>query len=613
MEAPRSVIVVGKHDNNLNFFKECSNTNKRVRLGSYNPNKLQWVNYNIISTNSDVILYKSEEFKPIDFFEFVKANCIKNIMVLTVKEYEFLLELSIDFDVKISVFEKCFPFFGNIKYVSNLKDNINEAKKRLNECQSLNLKGGSALRYISTLYQYKQERRIRYKNKLDNIVYFSCLPPYQEVFKAKESRKDRQIFALDFNAMFTDCISGSFPDPKNLKYSKFNQNDYYTKQLNDGFYRAKLIKAQDTFFLRFHPLKYSVSNKSYNINLVQGDTVEVFLSKDEIDYYSSFFSSVEIIEGVYSENLIKHPLSDTAKSIFQERKSFSGGSPRANLAKLKANIISSLGNPKKFKEYICKDYDEIISKVEKSLSIQFDSNLSIEQKLELAKSGNRVHICDDKTDSLKFKVFNTNNHDSIYSFYSKMISNSRIKMVKLIEKLYAIGSLEICYANVDSLHISITKNDIDRFYELLSPEISQGIGGLKIEAIASSAYWFELGRYWLLNSDNVIKHSNYLFNQAHTKDIVKTNRRIQKITSLYGFKYVISFNMSIYKTFSFKKKLQNIDDIDSISYERYCLGDVITASVASTSVKKEMVQSFSLKSSLLQELATVECSSNIYT
>lgn len=611
MAISRKTISIGRHDDNFNFFDSYEKSNKKIRLGSRNPNELKWINYNIISTNSTTVLFDSKQFKPIDFFEFAKATALKNIMVLTRKEHDYIFELSLDFDIKIRVFEECFPFFDEIRYVSNLRDNINEAKKLLNDCKSLNLNGGSAFRYISTLFQYKQERKIRYKSDLDNIVYFSCLPPYQEVFKAKEFRKDRLILALDFNAMFSDCLLGSFPSPKNLRFSKFNHDDYYNKQLHDGFYRAKLISAKNTFFLNHHPFRYSKSNKSYNFNLSEGDSIEIFLPKDEIDYYSKFFTSVEIIEGIYSEIQIKHPLSDIAKNIFRERKSFPSESPRSKLEKLKANIISSLGNPKRFKEYYCKNKSDIISKTEELLSIEFDRRLSLEQKLELAKSSNRVQICDDETENFKFKIFDTKNHESIYTLYSKMISNSRIKMIKLIEKLYKMDSLELCYANVDSLHISINKSEVDSLYNLLSSEISDNIGGLKVEAVASSAYWFELGRYWLLNAKNIVKYSNYVFNHAHSKEPITTRRRIKKAVSLYGYRYVKSFNMSIYKTFSFKKLLKPIDNIDNISYERYDLDDVLSASVASTSVSKEKVRSHSLKSSLLQELATVECSSNI--
>jgi hypothetical protein len=604
---PNKTIIIGKHDDNFNFLNIANRKNKRIRLGSNNPNELKWVNYNVISTNGDTILFESKEYTLLDFFEFAKTTTLKNIMVLTRRERDSLLNLTIDFDVNIKVFEDNFPIFNHVKFVSNMSDNINEAHKLLNECKDLNLNGGSAFKCISTLFRYKQERKLRYKSNLDNIIYFSCFPPFQEVFKAKESRNDRLIFALDFNAMFTDCLSGSYPSPKDLRYSKFHKDDYYHKKLNDGFYRAKLIGAKNSIFLTHHPFRYSNSNKSYNFNLLEGDSIEVFLPKDEIDCYSKYFSTVEIVEGIYSEKQIEHPLFNVATSIYKERKSISSEKPRSQLAKLKANIISSLGNPKRFEEFYCKNKDDIISKFEEIFSIEFDPSLSQEQKLELAKAGNRLHLYESSNQEFFVKIFNNKNKDSVYTLYSKMISNSRIKMIKLIEKLSAIDSLELCYANVDSLHVSINKNDKDSFYALLSTDISENIGSLKIEAVSTSGYWFDLGRYWLLNAGKVTKYSNFLFKQNHNKEPLITERRIKKVASLYGFRYVKSFKLSIFKTFSFKKVMGSIDNIDNISYKRYDLIDVRTASVASTSVCRERVQSCFLKSSLLEELSSVEC------
>jgi hypothetical protein len=611
VETTKKVITIGRHDGNFNFLEGVTNANNRIRLGSRNPNKLSWVNYNVISTDSKIVLFDSREFNVIDFFEFAKLNSLKNIMVLTRKECDYLLEASVDFGAKIFVFEECFPLYDQVRYVSNLSNNVNQAKKLLNECRSLEINGGSVNRCFSTLFQYKQERKLRYKSNLDCILYFSCLPPFQEVFKAKESRKSRLIFALDFNAMFTDCLLGTFPDPRSLKFSKFDKDEYYTKNIKDGFFRAKLIGAKNTFFLKNHPFRYCSSNRSYSFDLEEGDSVEIFLSKDEIEYYSKFFSTLEIIEGIYSDKLVEHPLAGLAKSIFKERKSFSSKSPRAKLAKLKANIIASLGNPKRYKDYKFKTHGEIISKIEELLSIDFDNELSIEQKIDLSKRGNRVNIYDDQNNALKVKIFNMKSNDSIYTFHSKIVSNSRIKMIQLIEKLYTLSSLELCYANVDSLHISIDKNDEENLYNLLSSDISENIGGLKIEAIASSGYWFELGRYWLLNTNNIIKYSNFLFNNPHSKYSIITKRRIKKIVSLYGYGYVKNFTMNIYKTFSFKKVMEGLDCFDNIKYRRYHLDDVVIASVASTSTSKEMVRSHSSKASLLEELATVECSANM--
>lgn len=110
MRASRKTITIGRHDSNFNFLRDCKRKNKRIRIGSRNPNELAWINYNIISTDSDILLFESREFKPIDFFEFAKENSLKNIMVLTRKEHDYIFELSIDFDIKIKIFEECFRF-----------------------------------------------------------------------------------------------------------------------------------------------------------------------------------------------------------------------------------------------------------------------------------------------------------------------------------------------------------------------------------------------------------------------------------------------------------------------------------------------------------------------
>lgn len=604
-------IKIGKHDDNFDFFTNINKSKKRIRLGSKNPNRLKSIRYNVFSANSEIVMFDSKKYSKTDFFEHVKQRNIRNLLVLTRKEHDYILEHSIDFNVKVRVFEECYPFFSQIKYVSSLSDNINEAKKLLNHCESLGLKGGSASRFFTTLFGYRLERKLRYKSELDRFIYFACLPPFQEVFKAKENRNNRLIFALDFNAMFTDCLSGTFPSPKHLEYSQFDKDDFFDKQLFDGFYRVRLLNAKNTFFLTHHPFRYCKSNQSFAFNLTEGDSVEVFLPNKEIDYYSKFFESVELVEGIYSKTSIKHPLFEELTNCYAERVTCSSGSYRNKLAKLKANIISSLGNPKRFNEFSFRNKEQVVAKVEELLSIDFDSELSTLQKLDLLARNDKLRLHESDQGHYQAKIINIESHDAIYTFYSVMLSNSRIKMLKLIENLQSVDSLEFCYANVDSLHVSIDECDIDKFNEVMSAKISDEIGGIKVEAIASKGYWLELGRYWLLKAKRVIKFSNYLFNQPNSTFAVITNRRIKKVANLGGFSYVKKLNLNLYKTFSFKKMLEQSDRFDNLSYRRYDLDDVCSASVASTSVKKEKINSQSIKQALVDELTTVECSSNI--
>lgn len=602
-------ISIGRHDDNFDFLR-ANKKSVRVRVGSENPNDLEFVSHSVISTNGKIILYEGTQYLVVDFLDIAQTRTIKNIIVLTAKEKELILKDLVDFDVKVDVLEERYPIFGDIKYVSNLSDNINEAKKKLNEVKSLGINGGSLNKWLSTYYRHRQERKIRFKSSLDSLTYFSCLPPYQEVFKAKEARPNRLIYALDFNAMYAACMQGEFPNPKHLKHIKCEPNTAWREDLHDGFYRVTLINAKDTFFLKHHPFRYAKSNKSYSFNLMPGDSVEIFLPRDEISYYSKFFDRIEIISGIVSERSINHPLSREVIELYRARKATLTGQPKHRLAKMAMTVASSAANPRRYYTKRFKSLGEVLVEFERAFGVNFDKKLSVNQSIELAKSGGRLYVSEVGDGRYNARIFKIENSDSIYSLYSKVVSNSRVRMLTLLERLMGIESLELCYANVDSLHVSIDRSDREALDSLLSDELSGAMGGLKVEATATSGYWSDLGRYWLISSGEVIKYSNVLFSQRHLDDPFIDHRIFKRIHSLYGFRYVETSFLRIKKTFSYKKKLRPSLDLDSIFYERYDYEDVFSASAASTSVSKEMIDSYKIKSYLFDEVAAVQCSSN---
>jgi len=526
------------------------------------------------------------------------------------KERELILREMVAFCVEVHVLEERYPIFGDIKYVSNLPDNINEAKKRLNEIKMLGIKGGGLNKWLSTYYRYRQERKIRFKSTLDSLVYFSCLPPYQEVFKAKEARPDRLIYALDFNSMYAACMQGDFPSPQHLKHIKFEPNTAWSEGLNDGFYRVILIDAKDTFFLKYHPFRYAKSNRSYAFDLWPGDSVEIFLPRDEVSFYSNFFKRIEIVEGLVSTRTIKHPLSLEVDELYQMRKGDSVGQSKRRLAKISMTVASSVANPRRYYAKRFKSLADVLVEFEKVFGVKFDNNLPVNHCIEMAKSGGRLFVSEGMDGRYYAKIFKIDNFDSIYTLYSKVVSNSRIRMLSLLEKLMTIESLELCYANVDSLHVSIDRSDRDLLDSLLFEDLSGAMGKVKIEAVATSGYWSDLGRYWLISSGEVIKYSNVLFSQRHSTDPFVNQRLFKRVHSIFGFRYVESFFLGIKKTFSYKKKLINPLDVDSVFYERYNFSDVFSASAASSSVSKEMLDSYKIKSSLFDEVSAVQCSSN---
>ena len=51
---------------------------------------------------------------------------INNLIVLTIKEKNLILDTLIDFDIKIEIFELKYPIFNDIKYISNIHKNYDK-------------------------------------------------------------------------------------------------------------------------------------------------------------------------------------------------------------------------------------------------------------------------------------------------------------------------------------------------------------------------------------------------------------------------------------------------------------------------------------------------------
>jgi hypothetical protein len=598
-------INISRHDDNFSFLDEVKNSDKRIRLGSINPNKLNHVDYTPISTNGNTVLYNQSYFKTHEFFQKVKAENIQNLIVLTTKEKSKILEELVIYNLRIYVLEELYPIFSDLKYISNLEHNLKELNKRINDIKNLSIKGGSLNKSLSTKYRYAIERAIRYKSDIDSTLYFACLPPYQEVFKLNEKESDRVIFSVDYNAMFAKCIQGSFPDPRKLK-TKYFKSKYELNELSpDGVYRVLLIGAKDSFFLKYHSLKFAKSNQSFNFNLEVGDNIEVFLPRDEIIYYKPFFEGYRVYSGIVSSREILHPLSKKVQALYNDRKSSQIGCLKNSLAKQSIVIASSVTNAKRYLKVNAQQPIDVVNFFEQHFKCCFDDSFDVFQKLELAKNSNRLVTEDTKSNKVRSKVINYKNRDSVYSLHSKMLSNSRIMMMKLIEKLLKINTLEICYANVDSIHFSVNRDMVNNVKSFLDEECSDELGKLKVETQATFGYWFDLGRYWLGKEQReVTKYSNIIFNNSFDNKIYNRKRVLKKVDSIQDYKYISYLPITIEKTFSFKKKLIVSNDSNQLLFQRFDYSDIKTAPIASNSVNKEKMTSYRHKVSLLNEMAS---------
>jgi hypothetical protein len=181
----------------------------------------------------------------------------------------------------------------------------------------------------------------------------------------------------------------------------------------------------------------------------------------------------------------------------------------------------------------------------------------------------------------------------------QILANSRLKMLKAIEKLSAHHSVEICYCNIDSIHVSILKSELSNFLEENENIIGKKIGELKIEAISDTGYWFDVGRYWLISNGEVNIFKNSLINHPANKAPFLKNRKFNAVHKHETYNYVEPRYVNIYNLFRYNKRL------DGDHYLRYDFEEVKDFDVALTSINNEIFNSKEKKIDLFNRSATV--------
>jgi len=516
-------------------------------------------------------------------------------MVLTMREKYILLDIIIEFRLEIKVFETDFPIFTNIKYYSNSQKNFQHLQKYLLKLDKFEFQGNSFAQDISTKYLYKIERKLRFKTSLDYFFAFAYTKPYQEIFKAKENKVERIVIAMDFNSMFIDSMMNKFLEPKSIKYIDLRNKNKTTTSLENGLYRVILKNPTDSFFRNFHPFQYTRLFKSFNFNLEKNQTIEIMLFKNEILYYQKFFAEVEILEGFYSKIDIDHPLKKVSRELYNKRLKYKkdGNQIMNNYMKFQLITMHSSTNSKIYKNKFFAKPEDLGRFLEKEFMLDFS------KKEEVYYSKIPVNIAKISTEDnlYKLQLKNLKSHKLIYSISAQIIANSKLKMVQTIEKFLQFQSLEICYTNVDSLHISIQKKDLAKFMQTFSYMISNKLGDLKIETIADKGYWFDVGRYWLIKNQKTSLFKNITFNSVGNKTPFVKTRKIYFIKEGNRFNYVKTSYRHLFNSFSYNKKLNK-----KYEYIRYNFDEVENLIVAFNSVDKEILNSKKSKINLFNEL-----------
>lgn len=595
-------IVCGKLDNRSGFGSVSARTAKKERLRLARLVSVRNFIIQPVSIGEYGVWFEGRHWSFTDFLVMAAARGIDNLYVLTSREYFMIVELASVYGVKVHIFEKNFPIFTNIKFSTSPRVNYDVLTKHLKKLVQLGIHSSSLSKHLSNRHLLTVIKKISFKNNYDRNFLFAYKDGYQEVFKLKEERPERVVIALDFNSMYLDCMKGNFCNPALIKYRCFQGQSVDLLNLDNGFYHVRLVEAKQGFLLEHHPFKYKRLGRSYLFGMRVGDTIETLLHRDEIVYYRRFFESIDVVDGLFSEDTIEHPLLSIGLNLYSQRMyhRLRGDRVKESLCKASIQHMHSATNQKRFSKKTFHSMDE----VRDFLTTEFSMNL---EKVSLDEITNFLlnHKYFEITlipEGYQLSFLDAGTSDAVFSLSAQVVVAAQLKMIKTLERFMTFRTVELCYANVDSIHLSLHRDELDGFLQQNDDLISDQVGALKIEAIADRGYWFDVGRYWLKKNDEVVLFKNRGFNHKATTEPFVCRRKISNFIETSTFSHMSSHVLKIENSFNYQKRLEHMKAQES-HFVRFGYEEIKELSIANLTEAYEQMNSMKDKVELFQRIS----------
>ncbi|QJQ12826.1 hypothetical protein A3L25_026720 [Pseudomonas putida] len=598
-------IICGKLDNRSDLGSISIHATKKYRLRGRDITKIRQTATLPVSVEKSSAWFNGRTWELNAFLAMAASKGVHRLCVLTSREYLEIVVPASGYGIQIDVLETKFPIFPDIKFNPSLRANYDVLTKHLRKLDQLRIRSSSLSKHLSRHHLRAVLKKIRHKNDYDRNFLFAFKDGYQEVFKLKENRPDRAIIALDFNSMYLECMKGKFCNPASIEYKSFLGQPIDSKNLANGLYRVRLMGAQQSFLLDHHPFRYKRLGKSYFFQLSYGDNIETLLHKDEVEYYVDFFDSIEIIEGLYSEDTIEHPLLRTGLNLYSQRiyHRRRGDRVKENLCKASIQHMHSATNQNRFS----KQSFESMGKVREFLSTEFSMNLdsiSSEKVIDFL-TRHKYFGLTPTPQGYQLSYLDAGASDTLFSLSSQVVAAARLKMVKTIERLINHKGVELCYINIDSIHISIQRDAIDEFFKSNHDLISDQLGAMKVEAIADQGYWFDVGRYWLKKNNEVVLFKNKGLNHKAANNPFVCRRKISSFVEAPTFSHLHTYIMKIENSFTYHKRLKHITTNES-RYIRFGYDEIKDIDTANLTEAHEQMSSMEGKIELFQLISKKE-------
>jgi hypothetical protein len=598
-------VVLGRFDSTISLTDvESPRHLKPIRIASKKPSDVQFFDFEPIATDGESIFHNNKCYPSRDWLSNLAKTTASRLIVLTVKERNLLLDVLVDMNFDVHVFEVNFPIFNEVRYVSCMRTNHATLVKMLAQLHKKGIRGRSLGEATSTEFLYRIERKLRFKNGFDRYFSLAFRSPYQEVFRLNEERSDRVIIAFDFNSMYASCMRGRFLEPKAIRYIDFRGSQKSVEALAAGFYRVLLKCPKPGFFRACHPFRYAIQNKQFYFELDGNHELEILLFNNEIEVYARYFDKVEILEGFVSSTTVVHPLLAKAENVYNKRQHYKKQSNMGMEAfcKFQLATMHSATNQRRYIKRHFHTLEEILIWLDKYGLFEFPAEFAIEEKLRIAHYCRHLNIRQ-ATNGFIAKMLRFDSPSNVFSLSAQINANSRIVMIRTIERFLKHSTVELCYCNVDSLHISINKSELNSFLKAHSDIISDRMGDLKIQAIADKGYWFDIGRYWLFKKQEIVLFRNQIFNQKMSQYPFIRFKKINLICKGDVFSYLKTRYFTIEKSFSYVKKVHTNTLGEVTDYCRYNYHEVSSLDTACETLDQEILRSKLLKIKLFDKIA----------
>lgn len=598
------MIICGRFDPRIALERDHIAKSRGVRrIVAPNPNNIRPFEFTPIATDGRYVLHEGVTEELDTFLASHASSGRPTLIVLTNRELIAILEAASLRGCKLYSFENRFPLFPKLNHATSLTANLAKLIKLLRKVRQLGIVASSFSHDQSTKYLHRIARALKFKNGLDRFFFFSLREGHQEVYKHIEERPERVIVALDFNSMFADCLRGNFCDPRDLRHCVLDQTPSELEMLDEGIYRVILRGAQPGFFQDYHPFLFRRLGRSFHFRLNTGDSVEALIHKSELLYYARFFDAVDVKEGFCSRRTIAHPLSKAAERLYARRQHARsrGDETLEKFCKASLQLMHSATNQRQYKRTQFAYPRELRDFLASTFSLSLDSQVSPE---DLQNFLNRTEYfgVSENTGGFQLHHLNIDSASTLYCLSSGVLANARVKLLTAIERFNTYDTVEICYANIDSVHISIHRDRLEGFISQFKDLIGSSLGLMKVEAIAERGYWFDVGRYWLLKDGRVVQFRNKSFNYAHSKEPFIKCRVAYSHHEAEAFSHLRPFVRRIENSFSYTKRL-DLPKNGTTNFVRFPFEEIKNSVEMNVAEAQEMLRSRGRKIELFEKLS----------